>query len=104
MGKSCVIKDVYIGISYNRVDKNWKGKRYVYIVSMNKQDVSFSFIYYGKHTNYNKEKYHPDLLQEVLSFIVYLYFDCDKHYEFLKDIVTQDWIDDIKVYLKLIEV
>ncbi len=104
MGKPYVIKDVSICIGYDRVDENWKGKRNVYIIYLDKQDVSFSFAYFGKHQNYTQEKYHPDLLQEVLGFIVYLYSDSDERYEFLKDIVTEDWIDDVKTYLKLIEV
>ncbi len=101
MGKEYVVEDVRIRIDYDRVDVHWRGKRYAYIVFIERNDVAFSFSYYGENKNYIKSKYHPDLLEDVLQFITYLYFDSDRHYAVLKDIVTKDWVDNLKVYLKL---
>jgi hypothetical protein len=101
MGQIYTINDVDIDISYDREDENWKGKRNVYMIDICCEGLNCSFAYFGKHINYN-DRFYPELLEDVLHFIVYLYFETDNHeYQELKHIVTKDWVDNAKVYLKL---
>lgn len=92
-GMELSFNGVNIRVCFSHTESDWKGKINVYDVEVGKQ-VGVRFL-----DNYNRKVYRDDLITRgVLTYVADIY---DRKDIMLDRYLGKDWIDSVKVFLKM---
>lgn len=109
------VGEITIKIKQKGVEENHVGKRNVYQVTLvNEVKKKTTFTFYDAVVNFQKPLYHEDLMKMVLKTICSNFYGISpgsNHKSFYKpksnkglhDVVTKDWVENIKLFQVLSE-
>lgn len=109
------VGEITIKIKQKGVEENHVGQRNVYQVTLaNETKKKTTFTFYDAVVNFQKPLYHEDLMRMVLKTIYRNFYGIShgsnnksfykpKSNKGLYDVVTEDWIESIKLFQVLSE-
>ena len=99
-----VVDNVTITIKYRDSDMSFAGKRNIYHVSVKNNDTkrTFTFTFYDSPLKTREEGlFHSQLLEYVLNTIVKEVYQYGNPKHRTNKVVSHEWVEGVKVYLKM---
>ena len=100
---SLVINDVEIEISFFRTAQTSQGDTRLYGVLLEREMEVYWFVHVDKHYSEDVDLYHANLIDDVLQKICDMFDYSLYEKRNFKSVITQDWVDSMKVARKLSE-